>query len=125
MSDTYSRRTAALSPTILPVHLRGIREIVLNPRNVSLYGPGYGGGEPDDAELAKVAFLLLKARKDGTEGIDTIADYIQCQHNRHKRLYETHENLIDGIIAWTGWATNWTRPLAGHETKAPPQEVAK
>ncbi len=125
MSDIYTRRTAALSPTVLPEHLRGIRETVLNPRNVSLYGPGYSGDEPNDAELAEIAFALLKARKGGAEAIDKIADYIQRQHERQTRLYKAHQNLIDGIVSWTGWAANWTRRVKDDETKAPPQEVVK
>lgn len=113
----YSTRTALLSPTVLPEHLRAIRETVL--------GSYIGYGEhsaPNANDYAEIIMLVARADLDKNDR-DKILQHLESSHHNLQHKHESLVKLIDGIISWTGWAANWTRRNKNDETKAPPQEV--
>jgi gas vesicle protein len=62
------------------------------------------GSYPDDAEFAKMAFLLLKGNK---ESLATVAEYIQEQHEAHKKAVQDHQEFVQKVANFMYWAKNW------------------
>jgi hypothetical protein len=112
MNDT-SRRLNAVSPEVLPEHLRGIREQVLSKH---IYVTEHSA--PSDADYAEVVMIVARLKMEDEER-DKLLDYLEGTHRAAKNHFEGYQSLIDGIVNWAGWAANRTRRLNGNETKAP------
>ncbi len=128
MSTTYEQRNADLAPTILPEHLKAIREVVLKGH---LNDAEFSSLWPRADRLNEVLFNLMEIRKhipsddsDAVEAFDDVVLYIRSQNRYHSDLWTQYQQLITGVVSWAMWATNWTKRLENDDKKSPP-EVAK